>query len=165
MQRNAFETMLGAFVLVIAIGFVFFFQKTVEIGSTSGYELNARFTSIEGIDRGTDVRVSGVKVGTITDYYLDKETYSAIVKMNINNGVELPYDTAAVITSESLLGGKFLALEPGGDMDMLKPGDMIEYTQSTPSIEKLLGQAIYSLSNNSDDDSQKQEATDTSDDE
>ena len=145
--------MLGAFVLVVAIAFVVFFQKTADIGTTDGYELQARFTNIDGLDRGTVVRVSGVKVGTVTDYYLDKETYSAVIKMNIEDGVELPYDTAAVITSESLLGGKFLALEPGGDMEMLKAGDIIEFTQSTPSIEKLLGQAIYSLSQQDDDSS------------
>lgn len=152
MQRNTFETMLGAFVLAVAVIFILFFQKTTNIGAQEGYELKAKFANVDGLDRGSVVRVSGVNVGKVIDYSLDPETYSAIVVMNIKGGVELPYDTAAVISSESLLGGKFMSLEPGGDIDMLQPGDTIEFTQSTPSIEKLLGQAIYSLSQDNSSD-------------
>lgn len=152
MQRNAVETILGAFVLVVAIVFVFFFQKTTDLKPTHGYELKAKFSQINGLERGTPVRVSGVNVGKVTGFELDTETYLAIVTMNINDDIQLPYDTAAMINSASLLGGKYLSLEPGGDMDMLQAGDTIEFTQSTPGIEALLGKAIYNMSGNNDDD-------------
>lgn len=146
MKRNSVETLMGAVVILLAVAFVYFFQKTTDIGRADGYELQARFTKIDGLNRGTPVRVSGVDVGKVTDFDLDPETYLAIVKMNIQDGIELPFDTAAVISSESLLGGKYLSLEPGADSEMLKDGDTIEYTQSTPGLEALLGQAIYSFS-------------------
>lgn len=151
MQRSAVETLLGAVVLVIAIGFVFFFQEIGHFSTTDGYNIKAKFSKIDGLNRGAPVKISGVNVGKVTDFTLDPETYSAIVSMEIDNGIEIPYDTAAVINSEGLLGGKFLSLEPGADMEMLQEGDMIEFTQSTPGIEALLGQAIYSFSNKSDD--------------
>lgn len=165
MQRNAVETMLGAFVLLVAIVFVIFFQKTTDMQTADGYELKAKFSQINGLERGAPVRVSGVNVGKIIDFELDPETYLAIVTMHINNDVELPYDTAAMINSASLLGGKYMALEPGGDIDMLQAGDMIEFTQSTPGLEALLGHAIYNMSggdNDSDSDSAPAPATDIS---
>jgi|AntRauTorckE6833_2_1112554.scaffolds.fasta_scaffold10883_5 phospholipid/cholesterol/gamma-HCH transport system substrate-binding protein len=158
MQRNAVETMLGAFVLVVAIVFVFFFQKTADLKPTDGYELKAKFSQINGLERGTPVRISGVNVGKVTGFELDTTTYLAIVSMNINEGIELPYDTAAMINSASLLGGKYLSLEPGGDMDMLQAGDTIEFTQSTPGIEALLGKAIYNMSGNDQNNSKEESA-------
>jgi len=146
MQKNAFETLLGAFVIIVAVAFVFFFQETTDMKPSQGYQLKAKFLNMDGLNRGTEVRVSGVNVGKIIDYHLDTETYAAIIVINIKKDVKLPYDTAAVISSEGLLGGKYLSLEPGGDIEMLKDGDFIEYTQSTPGLEKLIGQAIYSLS-------------------
>lgn len=148
MNRNAVETLLGAFVIIVAIVFVIFFQRTTDIKPTKGYELTAKFTQIDGIDRGTPVRISGVKVGQVTGFELDTDNYLAIVSMSIEKNIELPYDTSAVISSESLLGGKYMSLQPGGDTEMLQPGDSIEFTQSTPGIEALLGQAIYNMSGN-----------------
>lgn len=151
MQRNAVETMLGAFVLLVAIVFVVFFQKTTDLRPTAGYELKAKFSQINGLERGSPVRISGVNVGKVTGFELDTDTYLAIVTINIDEGIELPYDTAAMINSASLMGGKYMSLEPGGDIDMLQPGDMIEFTQSTPGLEALLGHAIYSMSGNNDE--------------
>jgi len=146
MQRNILETVMGAVVLLVAAGFLFFFQRTTDIGPTAGYEILARFNKIDGLESGSPVRVSGVKVGQVTGFDLDKATYQAVVRMNIHNGVMLPKDTAAVVASSGLLDGKFLSLEPGADEDMLLPGDSIDYTQSTPSLEQLLGQVIFSMS-------------------
>ena len=166
MQRNAVETLLGAVVIVVA-AFVLFFQEVGQVGPTEGYELKAKFSKIDGLNRGSPVRISGVQVGKVTDFELDPETYSAIVSMQIQDGISLPYDTAAVVSSESLLGGKFLSLEPGADEEMMQDGDIIEFTQSTPGIEALLGQAIYSFSKDktssedAPEDVSTQEDTDT----
>ena len=75
---------------------------------------------------------------------LDRGSFEAVVRMTIAPDVELPDDTAAKIASESLLGGKYISLEPGGGIDMLADGDEIEYTQGSVSLEELIGQVIYS---------------------
>lgn len=150
MQKNLVETILGAVVLLVAGGFLTFFYKTTDIRPSSGYTLTAAFSKIDGLDSGSPVRVSGVKVGQVLDFKLDPKNFRAIVRMNINDGINLPKDTAAVIASSGLLDGKFLTLEPGADEEFLKPGDQIEFTQSTPGLEQLLGQVIFSLNKDKD---------------
>ena len=149
MQKNLVETILGAVVLVVAGGFLAFFYKTTDIHPTTGYTLTAVFSTIDGLDTGSPVKVSGVKVGQVMGFSLDPKNYRAIVSMNINDGVQLPKDTAAVIGSSGLLDGKFMSLKPGGDDEMLKPGEQINFTQSTPGLEELLGQVIFSMTNGS----------------
>jgi len=151
MQKNLVETILGAVVLVVAGGFLAFFYKTTDIHPTTGYTLTAVFSTIDGLDTGSPVKVSGVKVGQVMGFSLDPKNYRAIVSMNINDGVQLPKDTAAVIGSSGLLDGKFMSLKPGGDDEMLKPGEQINFTQSTPGLEELLGQVIFSMTNGSKD--------------
>ncbi|MBI3441682.1 MAG: outer membrane lipid asymmetry maintenance protein MlaD [Proteobacteria bacterium] len=150
MQKNLVETILGAVVLLVAGGFLAFFYKTTDIHPSSGYVLTAAFSQINGLDSGSAVRVSGVKVGQVLDFKLDPKNFRAIVRMNINEGVRLPKDTAAVIASSGLLDGKFMTLEPGSDEEFLRPGDQIEFTQSTPGLEQLLGQVIFNLNKDKD---------------
>jgi len=152
MQKNLVETILGAVVLLVAGGFLAFFYKTTDIRPSSGYVISAVFSQIEGLDSGSAVKVSGVKVGQVLDFSLDPGTYRAVVRLNINDGVKLPKDTAAVVASAGLLDGKFLSLQPGGDDEMLQPGDSIEFTQSTPGLEQLLGQVIFSMTKDKDGD-------------
>lgn len=155
MRRNMIETVLGAVVLVVAAFFLVFAYTSSDLRRVEGYPVSAAFTSIAGLSSGADVRISGVKVGTITSLALDSKTFQAIVNMTIDPQVKLPADTAAVVASESLLGGKFLSLEPGGDEQTIKPGGRIQVTQSTPGFEQLLGQVIYSLQNVGKDKDQK----------
>ncbi|MDR6770202.1 outer membrane lipid asymmetry maintenance protein MlaD [Azospirillum sp. BE72] len=145
MRRNVIETVLGGVVLAVAAVFLAFAYKSADLRKVQGYDITANFTSITGLQGGADVRISGVKVGTVTGLSLDPTSYQAVVHLSVDNSVKLPKDTAAVIASESLLGGKFLSLEPGGDPDMIKPNGKIEFTQSTPGLEQLLGQVIFSL--------------------
>lgn len=150
MQRNLAETVLGAAVLLIAAGFLFYFSQNISRAPSNGYTLSAAFTKSDGIEAGTVVRVSGINVGKITAMKLNPETYQAEVEMTVDSAVKLPLDTAAVIASEGMLGGKFISLEPGAEEDMLKDGDRLEYTQSPPGLEQLLGQVIFTLTNNDD---------------
>lgn len=158
MQRNIAETVLGAVVLLVAGGFLFFFYRTTDIKPASGYELTAAFSKIDGLEAGSPVRISGVKVGQVLGFELDKDTYHAIVHMNIDSSVKLPKDTSAVVASAGLLDGKFMTLQPGGDEEMLKPGDRIEFTQSTPSLEQMLGQVIFSVTKGKKDDGDSDDA-------
>ena len=144
MHRNTIEAVLGAFVLAIAAIFLWFAYTVADIRSSTGYELNARFDKIGGLKIGSDVRVSGIKVGTISDLNLDEKSYMANVKITLNNTIKLPTDTVAEVASEGLLGGQFLSLVPGGDDQVIAPGGQIKYTQSPVDLVQLLGRFIFS---------------------
>lgn len=148
MKRNIFETILGAVVLFIAAFFLSYSFKVANVSAgNGGYEIDAYFAGIGGLSVGDDVQISGVKVGTVSAVELDEESYLARVSLLIDPKYQIPIDTAALISSESLLGGKYLALEPGAEEDMLEDGDRIEYTQAPQNLEQLLGQFIFSMQN------------------
>ena len=150
MKRNVIETVLGAVVLTAALVFLVFSYSTANVGSVSGYDLTANFATTGGLAVGDDVVISGVKIGSVTRVDLDPNTYLARVTMDVDPSVRLPDDTAALISSESLLGGKYLALEPGASEDILPPGGRIQYTQSPQNLEQLLGQFIFSMQKKDD---------------
>jgi phospholipid/cholesterol/gamma-HCH transport system substrate-binding protein len=143
MSRNAVETVMGAVVLVVAALFLFFAYTTSQVRAISGYPYTARFDHIEGLRDGGDVRISGIKVGTITSQTLDPKTYLAIVQMSIDPSIQLPTDTVATIGSSGFFGDKYLSLVPGGEDDHIKPGGVIEHTQAPISLESMIGQYIY----------------------
>lgn len=147
MQRNIVETVLGAVVLLVAGGFLFFFSQKTDLSPKAGYVINAKFSKIDGLETGSPVRISGVKVGKVLDFSLDPVHFQAIVRMHINSGIELSSDTAAVISSAGLLDGKFMSLMPGNEDDILKAGDTITDTQAAPNLEELLGKYVFSVNN------------------
>lgn len=144
MNRNIIETVMGAVVLVVAALFLFFSYSTAQLRSVDGYTVRAKFDRIDGLALGSDVRISGIKVGTVNDQRLDPETFLAEVSMSIDPSVELPKDSSAEIVSESLLGGKYMAIVPGGDDEVLAEGDEIRFTQSPVSLEQLIGKFMFS---------------------
>jgi phospholipid/cholesterol/gamma-HCH transport system substrate-binding protein len=149
MHRNVIETVMGAVVLAVALLFLGFAYTSANLGSASGYRLKAQFDQADGVNAGTDVRIGGVKVGTVTSVTLNPETYLADVELSIDPSIKLSQDTAAAISSDGLLGGRSLSLSPGARPDdangWLKDGDTIDHTQSNPSLEQLLGQVIFSI--------------------
>ncbi|HLY54391.1 MAG TPA: outer membrane lipid asymmetry maintenance protein MlaD [Stellaceae bacterium] len=145
MNRNAIETVMGAVVLLVAGIFLAVAYGSSEVRPTGGYEVMARFDGVEGIRDGGDVRISGVKVGTITSLVLDPKTFQAVVHLSLDRSVELPTDTVAAISSAGLLGDKFVQLKPGADDKVIPPGGTIERTQSSVDLESLLGQAVFSM--------------------
>ena len=147
MTRSIIETILGALVLIVAGIFLVFSYKTANMGQADGMEITADFSGIGGLGIGDEVQISGVKIGTITNVELSSETYLARVFMNVDPDIELPIDTAAIIGSESLMGGKYLALEPGAEEDFLESGDRVQYTQAPQNLEQLLGKFIFSMQN------------------
>jgi phospholipid/cholesterol/gamma-HCH transport system substrate-binding protein len=144
MSRNAVETVMGAVVLLVAALFLFFAYTTSKVHAGGGYNLTARFTRVEGLRDGGDVRISGIKVGSIVSQTLDPQSFLAVVRMNINPSIKLPVDTVATIASSGLLGDKYLSLEPGNEDQMIPPGGNIEHTQPPLSLEQLIGQYIFS---------------------
>ena len=145
MKRSVFETILGAVVLVVAGIFLMFSYRVAGIGTVAdGYEVVAHFSGIGGLKAGDEVQISGVKVGSISAVELDPQSYLARVIIMVDGSVKLPTDTAALISSESLLGGRLLALEPGAEEELIEPGGRIEFTQAPQNLEQLLGQFIFS---------------------
>ena len=144
MSRNLIETILGAIVLAVAIGFGAWAYGRSNVGTAAGgYELVAKFDRADGLDVGSDVRISGIRVGQVTAMTLDPQTYRADVRFSVRQGIELPADSSAAIASASLLGGKFLSVVPGGDERILKDGGEITLTQSSVNLEDLIGKFIY----------------------
>ncbi|CUJ15446.1 outer membrane lipid asymmetry maintenance protein MlaD [Cognatishimia activa] len=133
------EIAVGGVVLAAAIGFaVYMGQATGFASSSSGYDLNASFRSIEGVTVGTDVRLAGVKIGTVTDIALNPQTFRADAQLTVQDDILLPDDTAVVISSEGLLGGNFVEILPGGSPFNLEEGAEIEDTQGAVSLISLL---------------------------
>lgn len=144
MKDNLVETLVGAAVLVIAGLFVMYGYSVTESDSSDGYALSAQFDRVDGLTVGSDVRMSGIKVGTVTDLTLDPQSYYANAEFTIAGNISLPDDTSAKITSEGLLGGNYVSLSPGGSEDMLSGGDEILYTQGSVDLIGLVSQALFS---------------------
>ena len=147
MARNIVETIIGALVLVVAGVFVFYAFAKSDRSAAAGYDISARFDRIDGLKRGADVTLSGVKIGSVTGFTLDPKTYQAVVRMNVAPTVKLPADTHAKVVSESLLGGMVIVLEPGGDTRMLKAGDEIDNGQGAIPLSELIAKFIFGSTN------------------
>lgn len=144
MRRNAIETIMGAAVLVVAVFFVVFAFSATGVGTVSGYQVQARFDNAAGLNPGTDVRMSGVKIGSVASQRLDPKTYFAEVTLSIDKSVRLPADTSARVVPEGLLGSNYVMLEPGGAEDTIPDGGTIQYTQGAINIVDMVGRLIFS---------------------
>ncbi|MEO1548801.1 MAG: outer membrane lipid asymmetry maintenance protein MlaD [Pseudomonadota bacterium] len=138
--NSAAETLIGAIVLVAAGGFAYYGSQAAGTFSGGGdrYELLARFNSAEGVSVGTDVRLAGVKVGTVTALALNPDTYQAELRFAVDEQYLIPDDSELSVASEGLLGGSYLEIEPGGSEFMLGTGDEVAFTQSSVSLLNLL---------------------------
>ena len=144
MAENRAEVLAGFGIVALALGFLAY-AGVGQLGNRAGtYDLIASFRSANGIAVGTDVRLAGVKVGTISDMALNPQTYFADVVVTLDTSVQLPTDTAILISSEGLLGGNFIELVPGGAEEILAEGQQIEDTQSSVSLINLLMKFVSS---------------------
>jgi phospholipid/cholesterol/gamma-HCH transport system substrate-binding protein len=144
MRRSVIETIMGAVVLVVAGLFLFFAYSSSNVRATDGYELVARFNRVDGLSNGSDVRMSGIKIGSVVAQHLDPKTYRAEVRVALDSSIRLPADTTARIQSDGLLGNAYMGLEPGGAEETIPPGGEIEYTQDAVNLVDLLGRFIFS---------------------
>ena len=138
-NRNTTEILIGVVVIMAAVWFLFYAGNRINIVSTGGsYNLSADFRSVEGIFVGTDVKLAGVKIGTVESLNLNSETYRVNAVFSVDKTLKIPDDSQALIASEGLLGGNFLELVPGGSFDYLEPGNIILDTQGSVSLITLL---------------------------
>ena len=144
MHRSLIETLMGALVLGIAGLFLAFAYTTADLGRGGGYEVQADFTTVGSLRVGSDVRMAGIKIGTVVRQELDPQTYLARVTLSVDPSVKLPVDSSASISSEGLLGGNYVDLAPGGDDKMLDAGGRIQFTQDAVDMIQLLSKFIFS---------------------
>ena len=145
--RSIVEVLAGAVVLLVTAGFLVFALTNSGRSSVSGpgLTLSAKFDRIDGLAPGADVRIAGVKVGSVVSQRIDQQSFLAVLTFRIDGGLRLPSDTSAEIASEGLLGGRFVSLVPGGADRILRDGGEITITQSAISLESLLGRFIFSM--------------------
>ena len=139
MQNNTVETLIGAIVVVVAVGFLYFAYASTSTASLSGYDVDAKFQRVDGLNVGTDVRLSGIKIGNVSALTLDPKTYQATVHLNIRNDVRLPDDSSIMVTSTGLLGNSYLSISPGGSDQMIAAGGAIHNTQGSVDLMSLIG--------------------------
>ncbi len=144
MRRNIIETIMGGVVLLVAAGFVVLAFQSGTASSPSGYQVIAKFDDASGLGPGSEVRMAGVKIGTVRGLELEEETYFAVVTLNISDSIKLPRDTSARIIADGLLGSNYVALEPGGDEETIPSGEEITFTQGSINVVDLLGRFIFS---------------------
>ncbi len=144
MQNNsAVETLIGAAVIAIAVAFLTFAYSSTGAGSISGYNVIAKFNRADGVNIGTDVRLSGIKVGTVSRMALDPMTYNAVLTLSLESNVKLPDDSSARVTSEGLLGNQYISIEPGGSQMPIAAGGEIENTQGSVDLIGLVSKAMF----------------------
>ncbi len=144
MKKQLTETIIGLIVVLIAVFFAGYAFLTVGMNkNTSGYYLYAKFNKISGIVNGTDIRIAGIKIGSVNEIRLDPETYMAEVKFQLSKSIQIPVDSSMKVVTDGLLGQAHLAIEPGGEVDMLKPGEEISYTQGSVDVFELIGKTVF----------------------
>ncbi|MDG6094835.1 outer membrane lipid asymmetry maintenance protein MlaD [Acetobacter sp. AN02] len=145
LSRPQIELLTGFVTLIVLAVLLGFAIVGTGYKHTPGYTLHAEFGHIDGLDAGSDVRLAGITIGHVLSERVDPKTFKAHVEFSIRPDVKLPTDSAAVITSDSLLGGKYIALSPGADDKMLEPGGKLMITQGSVSLEQLLSKFIFSV--------------------
>ena len=146
--NNTVETIMGAVVVLVAAAFLYFGYTSTSSGSLSGYELTAKMPRVDGLATGTDVRLSGIKIGAVNAMDLDPKTYLVTLHMNIRSDIQVPVDSSLMVTSSGLLGGSYLSITPGGEDKMLPPGGAITNVQGSVDLMGLVGRFIGGGNNN-----------------
>jgi len=154
-SHNYFDFLIGTIVLLFAIGFFTYSFKSSKISSNNGYDIFAKFDNADGITIGSDIKIAGIKIGSIIEQNLDEKTSKANLKMNISSTVKIPADSSAKILSEGLLGAKYISISLGGDEEILQNGQEISFTQSSLNFEELLGKFIFSDKKEKGNDNEK----------
>lgn len=152
MRKKPVETIMGLVVLVIALLFLGFAYNVTDLQVVEGYSVNAEFTKVGGLSIGSDVRINGIKVGTVTAQDLNNEDYTVRVTFSIASNVKLPKDSVATIVSDGLMGNKFVKIEPGKAKEYLADGDTFAKTKNFKTIEDMVGEIIYMVTGSDNKD-------------
>ena len=152
MKRNIIETVMGGVVLLMVAAFLILAYMGSGITRVSGYEVTAQFNRVDGLGMGSDVRMSGIKVGTVVGLRLNPETYLAEVRVALQEDLRLPADSTARIQSDGLLSDNYVLVEPGAEEAMIAPGGSIQFTQDPVNLADLISRFVFSAANKKADD-------------
>ena len=148
MRSNTFETFIGAIVIILAVSFLFYSFSITDNNSECTYQIKATFNRIDGIQIGSDVRLSGIKIGSVAKSSLNQTTYEADLVLVIDDSIYIPDDSSAKITMDGLLGSNYISIEPGGSDIYLTENDYLLYTQGSIDLIGLVGEALFSVEEN-----------------
>lgn len=143
MRRSVIETVMGAVVLLVAGVFLAFAYNATDFSTSGGYSVTAKFNSVDGLTLGSDVRIGGVKIGSVTGARIDPQLFQAEVEMSIRKEVRVPVDSQVSVVSDGLLGGKFVKIDPGRKGELAEDGSTLPNTKDVLALEDLLGKAIF----------------------
>ncbi|MBR3676431.1 MAG: outer membrane lipid asymmetry maintenance protein MlaD [Alphaproteobacteria bacterium] len=143
MRKKPVETIMGLVVLIIALLFLGFAYRVSDLQVVKGYTVKAEFLKVGGLSTGSDVRINGIKVGTVTAQQLNNEDYTVDVVMSIGSDVKLPKDSVATIVGDGLMGDKFVKIEPGKEKEYLQEGDTFAKTKDFKTLEDMVGEVIF----------------------
>ena len=148
MNKKPVETIMGIVVLVVAVLFLLFAYRVSDLQVVKGYELNAKFLKVGGINIGSDVRINGIKVGTVIGQKLNPQDYMVDLTLSIASNIHLPKDSVVAIVGDGLMGDKFIKIEPGKSTQFLKNDDEFENTKDFKSLEDMVGEIIFMVTDN-----------------
>lgn len=148
MGKKPVETIMGLVVLVIAVLFLAFAYRVSDLQVVKGYTLTADFLKVGGLSTGSDVRINGIKVGTVTDQKLNNEDYTVTVTFSISSDTKLPVDSTVAIVGDGLMGDKFVKIEPGKASEILQDGDKFKSTKDFKTLEDMVGEIIFMVTDN-----------------
>lgn len=142
MSRSVIESLVGALVLAVSVVVLIGVFQSSDTQRVAGYQLTARFDNAEGLASGTDIRLAGIKIGSVASQRVDPETFEAAVTFNIDSGVELPADSVARVVPDGLLGGTFIEISPGSAEEILQPDGTFENTRGAINVVELISQIV-----------------------
>lgn len=148
MYKRPVETIMGILVLAVAALFCYFAYNVSDLQVVKGYNVTAKFLKVGGLNVGSDIRINGIKIGTVVSQKLDDEDYTANVEMSLAPNIKLPTDSVASIVADGLIGNKFIKIDPGHASEFLKNGDILKNTKDFKTIEDLVGEVIFMVTGN-----------------
>ncbi len=151
MNKKPVETIMGIVVVLVAAFFLYFGYRVSDLQVVKGYEITAKFLKVGGLNVGSDVRINGIKVGTVVSQKLDTTDYIAEVKMSIAPDIKLPKDSEVAIVSDGLVGDKFIKITPGKAKELLADGDIVSNTKDFKTLEDMVGEIIFMVTDNGDE--------------
>ncbi len=143
MSKSLLESLIGASVVLAGAVFLYLAYSAATFESAKGYNLEIIFFKVGGLQEGNEVRIGGVKVGTVSSVRLDPDTYDTMVRISVDSSLKLPVDSVVAIAADGIFGGKFLSVEPGREKAVLAPGDVFELVRDAASLEDLISEAIF----------------------
>ena len=150
MNKKPVETIMGIVVIFVAAFFLYFAYQVSDLQVVKGYDINARFLKVGGLNVGSDVRINGIKVGTVIAQNLDPEDYVADVKLSISSNIQLPKDSVVSIVSDGLVGNKLIKIKPVKAKEFLQNGDTVANTKDFKTLEDMVGEIIFMVTDNGD---------------